>query len=62
MNTKENLENLIKWEQRNLELMKNLLAKRQEEGGPTERILFEIESSQINLHLLNVQLAQLEEA
>lgn len=57
---KENIENLIKWEQRNLDALKTLLKARQEENGPTERLLSMIEHSQINLHNLNDNLAEIE--
>jgi hypothetical protein len=52
----------IYWEKQNLEALQILLKARQEEHGPTERLLFEIERSKINLHNLNMELTQIEEA
>jgi len=60
MRTINNINIEIKWEEISLEAMKAELTKRKQEGGPTDRLLSEIEYSQITIYNLRDELAELE--
>jgi hypothetical protein len=60
MRTINNINIEIKWEQISLDAMKAELTKRKANGEPTERLLSEIEFSQITLFNLRDELAELE--
>jgi len=60
MRTINNINIEIKWEEISLEAMKAELTKRKQEGGPIDRLLSEIEFTQITIFLLRDELAELE--
>ena len=60
MKTIATINNEIKWELISLDAMKAELTKRKENGGPIDRLLSEIEFTQITIFLLRDELAELE--
>lgn len=60
MKTIATINNEIKWELISLDAMKAELTKRKNTGEPIERLLSEIEFTQITIFLLRDELAELE--